>query len=260
MFRIKIPRLPQAVLLRRAALAYLIIWVLSPPLAYGASWRVLAVAAMLLWLALDTLTPRSVLLRPNWPVLCTLVFIFYTIFIEWLVPDGSTINRQFSIWIMLFFLLVGERQRRGRSDDAQFCFWVILAVLPVWSIATLWGINTVAADVARTIARSSQEARDLAGQGIGGYGYVYTVVLCLPFLAHLTLRFRTVVDRSQARWKTRLQRLLIWGNFVLAVLLILRAGYSIALILSAFAILSVLLIRSRRPLHARWPASCRTDR
>ncbi|MBK6924820.1 MAG: hypothetical protein IPH14_06015 [Thermomonas sp.] len=248
MLRLKIPRLPQAALLRRAALAYLIIWMLSPPLAYGAGWRVLAVAAMLLWLALDALSPRSVLLRPNWPVLCTLVFIFYTAFIEWLVPDAASINRQFPIWIMLFFLLVGESQRRGHSDDAKFCFWVILAVLPVWSIATLWGINTIAGDVARTIARSSQESRDLAGQGIGGYGYVYTVVLCLPFLAHLAFRARTIADRSQARWKRRFQRMLIWGNFVLAVLLILRAGYSIALILSAFAILSVLLIHSRRPL------------
>ncbi len=27
-------------------------------------------------------------------------------------------------------------------------------------------------------------------QGIGGYGFVYTVVLCLPFLAQLALRFR----------------------------------------------------------------------
>ena len=43
MLKLRIPRLPQAVLLRRAALAYLIVWVLSPPLAYGTTWRVLAV-------------------------------------------------------------------------------------------------------------------------------------------------------------------------------------------------------------------------
>ena len=115
MLRLKIPRLPQAALLRRAALAYLIVWVLSPPLAYGTGWRVLAVLAMLLWLALDTLAPRSVLRKPNWPVLGTVVFVVYTTFIEWLVPDGATINRQFPIWIMLFFLLV-ERKRSLRRN------------------------------------------------------------------------------------------------------------------------------------------------
>ena len=248
MLRLKIPRLPQAALLRRAALAYLIVWVLSPPLAYGTGWRVLAVLAMLLWLALDTLAPRSVLRKPNWPVLCTLVFVFYTAFIEWLVPDAASINRQFSIWIMLFFLLVGESHRRGRSDDAQFCFWTILLLLPVWCITSLRGINTYGKDAARAVTDFSEASVKMTTEGLGGYGFVYTVVLCIPFLAHLALRSRSAADRSQARWKRRFQRMLIWGNFVLAVLLILRAGYSIALILSAFAILSVLLIHSRRPL------------
>ena len=248
MLKLRIPRLPQAVLLRRAALAYLIVWVLSPPLAYGTTWRVLAVMAMLLWMALDTLAPRSVLRRPNWPVLGTVLFVIYTAFIEWLVPDSSAINRQFPIWIMLFFLLVGESHRRGRSDEAQFCFWLILLVLPVWSITTLWGINTIAGDVSRTISRSSEEARDLSAQGIGGYGYIYTLVLCLPFLAQLAFRSSRASGGSHVRWKSRLQRILIWGNLALVSLLILRAGYAIALILSAFAILSVLMIRSRRSL------------
>jgi len=248
MLKLRIPRLPQAVLLRRAALAYLIVWVLSPPLAYGTTWRVLAVLAMLLWMALDTLAPRSVLLRPSWPVLGTVIFVIYTAFIEWLVPDAATINRQFPIWIMLFFLLVGESHRRGRSEEAQFCFWVILLVLPVWSITTLWGIDTIAGDVSRTIARSSEEARDLQAQGIGGYGYIYTLVLCLPFLAQLAFRSRMLSSGSEVRWKYRLQRMLIWGNLLLVALLIVRAGYAIALVLSAFAILSVLMLRSRRSL------------
>ena len=77
-------------MLRRAALAYLIIWQLSPPMAYGSGWRALAVIAMLLWLALDTLEARSVLLRPNWTVLATVGFVIYTIGIEWCRSSGPT--------------------------------------------------------------------------------------------------------------------------------------------------------------------------
>lgn len=248
MLRLHIPRLPATVILRRAALAYLIVWVLSPPLGYGAVWRVLAVLAMLLWLALDTLAQRSILRKPNWPVLATVVYVLYTTFIEWLVPDAATINRQFQIWIMLFFLLVGESHRRGRSDEARFCFWVVLLVLPIWSLATLWGINTISDDVSRTISRSSQEARELAGQGIGGYGFVYTVVLCMPFLTQLALRREKKWDLGQTRWKKRAARFVVLSNFVLASLLVIRAGYSIALILSAFAVLSALLVQSRSSL------------
>jgi len=237
------------VLLRRVALTYLIVWQLSPPMAYGTGWRALAVLAMLLWLALDTLAPRSVLRRPSWPVLACLAYVFYTVLIEWLVPDVRRINSQFAIWIMMFFLLVGESQQRGRSDEARFCFWVILAVLPIWMIATLVGIQMVAGDVARTVVRSSQEARDLSAQGVGGYGLVYTVILCLPFLAQLALRVRQLPGGAQVRWKRRAQRALLWGNFLLALLLVLRAGYSIALILAALAMFLVMLVRSRRPLQ-----------
>ena len=246
MLKLRIPRYPMPVLLRRAALAYLIVWQLSPPLAYGTGWRALAVLAMLLWLALDTLAPRSVLRRPNWAVLACVAFVLYTVLVEWLVPDAGAINRHFAVWIMFFFLLVGESQQRGRSDEARFCFWTILTVLPIWMISTLLGIETVAGDVARTLVRSSQEARDLADQGLGGYGLVYTVILCLPFLAQLALRIRQLPGSTQVRWKRRVLRALIWGNFLLAVLLVLRAGYSIALILMLLAVACVLLVRSRR--------------
>lgn len=248
MLRLRIPRYPMSVILRRGALAYLIVWVLSPPLAYGFIWRVLAVLAMLLWLALDTLAPRSVLRRPNWPVLGASAFALYTVSIVWLVPNAGTVNHHFQIWMMLFFLLVGESHRRGRSDDARFCFWVTMLVLPVWMLSTLRGLGTDA-HMARIISRSSDEARELTTQGVGGFSFVYTVVLCLPFLAQLALRFRGGSEEyAQPRWKRRCKRLLIWGNFLLAVLLVLRAGYSIALILSTLAILCVLLIRSRQTM------------
>lgn len=248
MLKLRIQRLTAAALMRRASLAYLILWVLSPPMAYGKGWRVLAVLAMLMWLALDTLSPRSVLRKPNWPVLCSVVYILYTVVLEFLVPDISTINQQFSIWIMLFFLMVGESQRRGNSMDAQFCFWVILLVMPIWSFATLRGLTSISGDVARTISRASEEAKELSAQGIGGFGYIYTVVLCVPFLAQLALRNRPEWWDGKTRWMRRLGRLIILINFLLASFLVFRAGYTIALILSTFAILSVVMIRSRRTL------------
>ncbi|MBK6415661.1 hypothetical protein [Thermomonas sp.] len=102
--------------------------------------------------------------------------------------------------------------------------------------------------VAAPMGRSSEESREVGGAGIGGFGYVYTVVLCVPFLAQLALRFRKEWDFGRMRWKRRLAHLIIWINFLLASLLMIRAGYTIALILWAFAVLSVVLIRSRRTL------------
>lgn len=247
MLKLRIPRYPASVVLRRAALAYLIIWQLSPPLAYGTIWRALAVLAMLLWLALDTLSARSVLLRPNWRILAAVGYVAYTVLIEWLVPDALSINSQFQLWIMLFFMLVGESSLRGNEGEARFCFWVVLLVLPVWMTTTLFGINTIAGDAARTVTRSSVEARELSGQGVGGFSLVYAAVLCLPFLAHLALHARTWAAGLAAGWRRRAAKLLVIVNAAIAVVLVLQAGYSIALILTFSVISCVVLVRSRRP-------------
>lgn len=242
--------MPASTLVRRASLAYLIVWVLSPPLAYGAVWRVLALAAMGAWLLLELAAPRSVLLKPSWPVLGTVVFVGYTAFLEWLVPDAGDINRHFQIWIMFFFLLVGESLGRGRDGDARMCFWLVLLMLPVWSIATLRGIDTIAGDVARTISRSSDEARALAAQGVGGYGFVHTALLCLPFLAWFATRPRSTAEVVNARgWRGRGIVALLMLNFLLGYLLLLRAGYTIGLLLAAISLCLVVLVRSRGGLR-----------
>lgn len=247
---LRIPRLPAATALRRLALAYLIVWVLSPPLAFSSWARILALAAMVTWLLLELAAPRSVLLKPSWPVLGTVVFLGYTAFVEWLVPDAGEISRHFQIWIMFFFLLVGESLGRGRDGDARLCFWLVLLVLPIWSIATLRGIETIAVDVARTISRSSDEARTLAGQGVGGYGFAYTVLLCLPFLAWFATRPRSAAATMGARgWRRRGVMTLLMLNFLLGYLLLLRAGYTIGLVLAAIALCLVLLVRARGGLR-----------
>ncbi len=249
MLEIRVARLPASVLLRRAALAYLIVWVLSPPLAFGMIWRALAIVAAFAWLMFDIRWARSVLLRPNLPIIGVIAFVIYTLIIETSVPDSASVDRHIQLGVMLFFLLIGESLSRGRDGDARFCFWLVLLVLPIWMTTTLMGIEYIAADVARTISRSSDEARMLAGQGIGGYGFVYTVLLCLPFLAHFTMDSRArqcLVEGSLLR--KRLARLLVALNFALACALLLKAGYSIALLLAGLSIALVVLVRSRRGL------------
>ena len=174
-----------------------------------------------------------------------MAFIIYTVFIEWLVPDRSIINTYFQVWIMLFFMLVGESFRRDQPGDARFCFWVTLVVLPVWVSRTLWGLETYGPTVARTIVRSSEEAQALADQGFGGYPLVYAGVLCLPFLAQLAFRSRIETDSRKVWWQRWPPRILIWINLVLVVLLALRAGYSIAVLLAVLALLCVLLVGAR---------------
>ncbi len=244
---LKLWRWPLAQLVRRLAISYLIAWTLSPPLAYGLGWRVAALFAIGAWLLLELRAPRSVLIQPSLPILGAMVFFAYSAAIEWLVPDAADVTYHFQVWIMLFFLVVGESLRRGRDADAKFYAWLILLIMPIWMLTTLRGLDVYGAHVARVVVRSSAEARELAEHGIGGYGFVYGVVLSVPFLVHLVFRSsaKPELGRAIVHWS---MRGLAGLNLVLGTLLLIRAGYSIAMLLSFSAALLVLLIRTRRLL------------
>lgn len=246
MAKLRISWLPPDLLLRRFALAYLVIWVLSPPLSYGLLWRLLALLAIGVWLLLELASSRSVLLRPNLIVLGAVALAFYTAMIEWIVPDAAPINRHFQVWMVLFFLLVGESFRRGREGDARLCFWLVLLLLPLWSLMTLYGLETMGTGVARRVTRSSAEAIELTEQGIGGFSLVYTIVLCLPFLFYFSVRPQSLVRRIQGKWARRAVYGLLMANVLLGGLLVLRAGYTIALMLATIVVAVLLLVRSRR--------------
>lgn len=233
-------------MIRRVALAYLIVWVLSPPLAYGNKWRVVAVIAMLAWLALDLARERSVVLRPSLPMLALVAYVGYTLAVHMLVPDITTINDQFQLWIMLFFLVIGEHMRRAGNADARFCFWLILLVLPIWSITTLHELIAGNAHAARLIIRSSADAEQLTNQGIGGYSFVYATVLCLPFLAYLSLHPGQLVQHLRGHWRRRLAYGLVLTDTALGIALVLYAGYSTAVLLMSASLLLVIMIRSRK--------------
>ncbi len=245
MLKLRIPRLSTAVLLRRASLTYLIIWVLSPPLAYGTIWRVLAVLAMLLWLALDTLSPRSVLRKPTgpcWAQCCTCS-----------TPSAS------NCWCRMRSPSISS----SRSGSCCSSCWsgkanggetaptrssvsgIVLLVLPSGHRLRCGG-STHAADVSHDVP-ASEEARE-NWRARASVGTATSMQWCCACPSSPTSPGLPSLEwGGSACWKRRL-RLLIWGNFLLASLLVLRAGYTIALILSAFAILSVALIRSRRTL------------
>ncbi|MEO7917388.1 MAG: hypothetical protein ABIR16_07060, partial [Dokdonella sp.] len=247
MLTLKIPRLSLVLVLRRAAVTYLIAWALLPQLAYGTVWRVLTVGAAALWLLLDLRSPRSVLLHPSRAVLLMWVFVMYTLAVELIAPDAAIISRLFQMWIMFSFLLVGEGARRCGDEELRFLFWATLLILPIALVSSIYGLEYVDTRAARVIVRSSQEAEDLTSQGIGGFSLVYAVVLALPFLTQLAWyghrSSQSLPSRPALR---RAQRALLLFNWVLSLYLVLRAGYMIAMMLAVVAVVAVVLMRSRQ--------------
>lgn len=233
--------------LRQACLAYIVAWTISPPLAFGYGWRIIALACAGVWILLELGRHRNIFRYPTLPVIVAIVYVAYTLAIEMLVPDAGELSRHYQVWIMLFYLLVFESERRHGGDTYRPLFWLALVLLPVWMWSTINAFGTIDADVARIITRSSQESEELTAQGIGGFGLVYSVVVAIPILAGFVLRpGRLEWNRLPGgRWRKRLAWLLIVVNLVLAVWMVLNAGYSFALLLMVGSLLLVFLVHGR---------------
>jgi len=226
------------------------IWVISPPMAYGTEWRVIAVASALVWIACEVTRSSGVVRKPTPLVLAATGFVLYTLLIELIIPDITTITHFFQIWILCLFLVISESfARRGIHALAPF-FYIVLLLLPIWSIATLIGYETVAADASRTMSRSSAQAEDFAAMGIGGYGFVYTSVLALPVLAFLSLKWPFPDITFSNNRTLAITKWIVHINFALSTLVIINAGYTIALItaITSIALLVTFRAQSRHVL------------
>lgn len=233
--------------LRKLCLAYIVLWTISPPLAYGDGWRALALFCAGIWVALEFGRQRNIFRYPSKPVLVAVIYVFYTLAIEILVPDSGRLSRHYQVWILLFFLLVFESERRHGGGTYKPLFWLSLLVLPVWMWSTINAYGSVDADASRIISRSSAEAEELTTQGIGGFGLVYSIVVAIPILAGFVLRPGRLDWRRMpgGRWRKRLAWLLMLVNLLLAIWMVLNAGYSFAVLLMFGSLLVVFLVNRR---------------
>jgi len=147
------------------------------------------------------------------------------------------------MWIMLFFLIVGQ-SRRNDLQSLVPVFWTVLAVYPIWLFVTVRTLTTENAHAARIVVRASEEASALSEQGVGGYGLVYSVLLLMPGLLTLGwLRFREVTLPPPLRKVPRAAQALVILNIALGAFLVLTASYSIAVIALTAVVLSATILR-----------------
>lgn len=215
-----------------------------PQLAYSDIARMLSLLAVGIWLIIEASRVRGVMRRPTLPLLALFVFVSYTLLFEFLTHGLGGIVGRVQLYIMLFFLIVQQARRNNlRSLDATF--WLVIVLTAVAMTTTYAFMITVDARAMRTIVRSSQEAQDLIGQGIGGYAMAYGAVLMLPALMVFSFR-PSLIDRVGAPFVLRLfpfvPRLLIWYLTCLSVLLVLSSQFATAVLILTVCTMAVTVL------------------
>lgn len=226
------------------ALLYLCLWTIVPAMAYGSVYRYLAVAAALCWAILEVARKDNIFKRPTAPVLLCLAYILYTLAIEWSLGSAADFDWHIQPAIMFFFLLVYE-SRRHRLDTLTPVFWWTLATLPLVLIISLAALSEYG-HAARIVVRASDEAEELAREGVGGYALVYFCVVMLPILVAITAYRARGIATTAPRVLGRLQTpvpALTAVTAALVALFIFRAQYSIAMYLSLLLLPAVFIPR-----------------
>lgn len=233
--------------LQNLLIFYVCIWVISPILAYGTIYRFLAVLSVIIWLATEFYNRTGIFRKVSLVSLLLLLYLLYSGLLSPISSDTFSFTSELQLIIMLFFLLVYE-SRKNCLESFGWIFWGVLSVFPIWSYLTLKALDSIGSNVARTVVRSSDEAKELVSQGVGGYGLVYSSVLLLPILIglffHLISIRHRVKDKNIETKKFYFYLFVVSLNIVLTSLLVIKAGYTIAISTSFFAILIIFMMKS----------------
>lgn len=219
-------------------IAYIAVWVTSPVMAYGTSFRIIALVCMLTWLFLEISHANGIVRRLNYRALLITVFCLYTIIVNVMIGEQENIISSIQLYVFFFFIIVADSYKRKGLHKLDFVLYVLLFTMPVWYLTTIIGLNENSR-AARIAIRSASEAYELTKSGVGGFSLVYfSVAYTALLLAALKYFFSLKKNRLVLNF-------LLILNASLAVLVIVKAQYSTALILLCFVVFMFFSIKNK---------------
>ena len=140
------------------------------------------------------------------------------------IGDDSFIMSAYSLIQIFSFALVGEYLKKNRQDKSTKILYLFLLLIFAVTTITTYSGNLVMPGASRNMATGLEDNRELmalyTSLNIGGFAFVYTLVLVLPFLFY-ALRF--YLDNL-------LKKLLLIGLLAFDFLVIYTTEYSTAII------------------------------
>ena len=165
------------------AILYVIAWIVSPPLSYGIPFRVIAVISIIL-LFIDSLNYAYAFQRKN--LLVALGFSSYMVGVAVFLAEDFNIKIG-AIVILLTGVLFDMWISNDKVSKKQlhFLLFYTLLLYCVWNSTTLYCILFENERIMRDLTRNSDFSESFARRGIGGFGYIYSVILMLPVAVEL---------------------------------------------------------------------------
>lgn len=215
------------------AIAYIIVWSLSPPLEIDMIYRVLALGAVAVWAVCWLLRENPIELDKNQIV--SIFFLFVVVGVTFITNgDFKGVLKQIAFFMLVICFIIN----RFYEDKWEELKWIVPVVLLLFII---WNYKTIQAliedpTIARRIVRDDESIYPYLRQGVGGYSLVYPQVCLSSAIFLWTLK----------AFKNNKLYFVIGVLWVATfVRLILLAGYSIAIFASAVGLILTLLYNGK---------------
>lgn len=194
----------------------LLSWIMIPYFAYNSISRILAaISILIIIIKYYRLINKSLLFA-------TTFFIIYTFIINAIASDSIFLLRHLQLYIFLILILISSITVKFSNKKKQQLLIIMLSFNLIALIGTYFGLINDS-HVARSLSKSGEGAVELTKLGVGGYGIVYMNSIIFPL-------FLLLIKTLKDRWI----KLLILVNFVLSFVIVLKAGFLIAISLIVF--------------------------
>lgn len=161
-------------------------------------------------------------------------FILYTLIIHLIASDKAYTLRHLQLYIFIYLIYISSIVKNLSIKRKKEIILVILVFNLISLVGTYFGL-LLDNHAARALSKSGEGAKELTEQGVGGYGTVYLNVILLPVLLYL----KSKISNVKIKW-------LIWFNLLFAVIVIFKADFFIALILTIIQLLFFLSFKSSK--------------
>lgn len=218
-------------LIQTIMILYLAVWSISPPLSMGMLYRLAALGAVFVWFMLEILNGMSF----SVPDIEAIVFVGAIVLTSFIETGGfSSILKNISLFMASLCFIIQDKYN-DRWSELENIVPVILGLLVFFNIRTFTTLLTDST-IARKIVRNDDEMIPYLKSGVGGYALVYLQVCIFPAVLAWIMKSIKI---------NRLFFVLGIAWLVTYILVILNAGYSLALFTSGASAIILLFYKGR---------------
>lgn len=218
---------------------YITISSIYPPLRVLVSNNTLLVTiCMFSWLFITFLRTPGFYLKITFHRIIILIFVVYSFIVPYVFNNNTIGNRYLNIAPVFFLYIVYEYN--AKFSNSKNNLFIIKTIIP-FALITLvkTGIGLVEnPNLSRSIKSSGEYSATLFRQGIGGYEFIYFLVILFPVIVYLAFFSRII--------KNKCHKLILLFSCVLVIAVILLSNYFTALVVAITSIIIMVVIRAAK--------------